>query len=253
MATTRRVRFAFKFDDVLLANDKMARYVVRLSTGLNDLRTAGRYATRGRQTMAERTYFIRLMASHAHEIAIVLEPTNTKVVPDVEEFLRALPRGTKPSRTLIRRAHTHAVNALDRPMAKGRPPIMVNGSLITPRLRDDLKRLRNGFLHYADHTYSDQALSAAMVRLSNGRTGRTVYANPLRSRAEYADEIGIVLMHPFDDAFVRQMHRCIIALLRPISTYIGLVEDAWLESRPPGVVGFTLPGRNAELLNPPTT
>jgi hypothetical protein len=75
----------------------MARYVVRLSTGLGDLRIAARYATRGRQNMAERTYFIRLMAPHVHEIGFVLQPAKGSVVPDVETFLRALPRGTKPS------------------------------------------------------------------------------------------------------------------------------------------------------------
>jgi hypothetical protein len=163
MPNARRGRFAFKFDDVFPAKDRMARYVVRLSTGLGDLRVAGRYATRGRQNMAERTYFIRLIASHVHEIALVLEPTGRSVVPNVDEFLRSLPRGTKPSRTLIRRAHTQVIKALDRPMAKGRPLISVDGNQITPRLRDDLKRLRNGFLHYADLSYGDKALGAAMT------------------------------------------------------------------------------------------
>jgi hypothetical protein len=248
MPNARRGRFAFKFDDVFPATDRMARYVVRLSTGLGDLRIAARYATRSRQNRAERTYFIRLMASHVHEIALVLEPTSNSVVPDVETFLRALPRGTKPSRTLIRRAHTQVVKALDCPMQKGRPPITVDGKQITPRLRDDLMRLRNGFLHYADRRYSDKALSAAMATLSNDRGGRTIYTNPLRSRAEYADDVGITLMHPFDLAFARQMHRRIIAILKPLTTYIALVEDAWLDSRPPGVVIATLPGKKSQPL-----
>lgn len=71
-------------------------------------------------------------------------------------------------------------------MSKNRPLIDVDGQQTTPRLRDNLKRLRNGFLHYADQSYSDKALRAAMAAWPDIRTGRTVNSNPLRSRAEYA-------------------------------------------------------------------
>jgi hypothetical protein len=38
------------------------------------------------------------------------------------------------------------------------------------------------------------------------------------------------------------------AALDPVSTYIGLVEDAWLWKQAPGVVMVTLPGRKPQPL-----
>ena len=112
MPNMRRARFAFKFEDVFPEDDEMARYVVRLSTGLGDLKTVARHVTRKRQTNAQRTYFVRLMASHLHEIALVLDPGEKSVVPDGETFLSALPRGKKPPRADIRKAHSRAIKAL---------------------------------------------------------------------------------------------------------------------------------------------
>ena len=50
-------------------------------------------------------------------------------------------------------------------------------------------------------------------------------------------------MHPFDLSLVREMHERIIRALGPVSTYIGLVEYAWLWKQAPSGVTVTLPGR----------
>jgi hypothetical protein len=75
---------------------------MRLSIALGDLRIAGQYATRHRQRYAERLYFVRLTASHLRELVILLDPPNRKIVPTVDDFVLALPRGIKPSRAEIR-------------------------------------------------------------------------------------------------------------------------------------------------------
>lgn len=59
---------------------------MRLSTALGDLRIAGHYATRRRQNVAERVYFVRLLASHMREIVLIMDPPDARVVPTVESF-----------------------------------------------------------------------------------------------------------------------------------------------------------------------
>ena len=55
-------------------------------------------------------------------------------------------------------------------------------------------------------------------------------------------------MHPFDLSLVREMHELIIQALGPVSTYIGLVEDAWLWKQAPGFGMVTLPGQKPQPL-----
>jgi hypothetical protein len=54
--------------------DEVARYVMRLSMALGDLRVAGEYAVREDQPDHERLYFVRLFASHMREAVLVLDP-----------------------------------------------------------------------------------------------------------------------------------------------------------------------------------
>jgi hypothetical protein len=100
-----RATFSFRIGAVFSADDRHARYVMRLSITLGDLRIAAHYATRKRQRFAERLYFVRLTASHLRELVILLDPPNTRVVPTVDELVLALRRGTSPSRSEIRRHH----------------------------------------------------------------------------------------------------------------------------------------------------
>jgi hypothetical protein len=207
----------------------MARYVVRLSMALGDLRIAAQYATRRRQNAAERLYFVRLTASHLRELVLVMDPPNAHVVPRVDEFLDSLPRGTKPSRTEIRRSHARALRMLDRPMSRGRPELTtVNGKRRRPTLRDDLKELRNRFFHYGHDQAGDDALWAAMASVDGEATGYMIRERTLR--AMYADDIGTKLAHPFDVAFADDMHRRVVALLGPASLFVQQVEAAWLHA-----------------------
>lgn len=229
-------RHSFELGEVFPASDRMARYVMRLSMALGDLRIVADYVTRERQPEGERLYFVRLFALHLHEIANLIDPPNQQIIPTVDDFLRSLPRGTKPSRTEIRREHAKAMRRLSKPM-KGRTPIRVNGELRIPTLRDDLRRLRNDFAHYGHNAVGADAVKAAMAAARDVRTGYVIRERTLR--AQYADTVAMTLTHPFDVPLAYDMHGRIVDLLGPISNFIHAVEAAWLSSRPPSVVTTT--------------
>jgi hypothetical protein len=76
-------------------------------------------------------------------------------------------------------------------------------------------------------------------------------------RAEYADQVGTHLVHPFegDDETVRpvaeEMHDDVLKLLGPLSSYLHHVEAAYLRSRPAGVVTIVEPdGTRSEARHP---
>jgi len=182
MANRQLARYSFTYGEVFDAEDRMARYVERLSNALGDLRIAANYAVRQRQKAGERLYFVRVTASHLREIVNLLDPPNREVVPGVEEFLKALPRGVTPSRAEIRKSHRRAMRMLDKPMKKGRPEIVgSNGKSRRPKLRDDLKELRNQFFHYGHLESGDDALGAAMKSLAGERAGQCPCRGTVRS------------------------------------------------------------------------
>jgi hypothetical protein len=140
MPNRLRARYSFRHGTVHDPEDKNACYVMRLSMAPGDLRIVSPYATRNRQTVAEHLYFVRLLASHLREVVLIMDPPDPTVVPTVEGFLAALPRGTKPSRAEIRKSHPKAPRLVDKSMAKGRPEIATpKGKTRPPKLRDDLK------------------------------------------------------------------------------------------------------------------
>jgi hypothetical protein len=202
---------------------------------LEDLRTASRYAGRGRQRRAERLYFVRLMAAHLRELVLLLDPPNRAAVPDVEEFLAALPAGVQPSRKQIRTAHRTALRQLDTQMAAARPLVVSSqNTRRRPTLRDDLRELRNRFFHYGHDAAGDEAMRRAMRSIATRRSSYLVKTRT--KRAEYAYLIGERLAHPFDFRFAREMHEAIFNLLRPVASYVQLVEEAWLYAHAESVV-----------------
>ena len=246
MANPLRARYSFEYGEVFDSDDRMARYVERLSNALGDLRVVAHYAVRQRQSAGERLYFVRLLASHLREIVLLLDPPDHKVVPGVEEFLKALPRGTVPGRAEIRKSHRQAMRMLDKPMKKGRPEIPgANGRLRRPKLRDDLKELRNQFFHYGHLQSGDDALAVAMESLAGERTGYVIREHTMR--ANYADTVAVKLAHPFDARFAEDMHGRIVELIGPVSTFIHQVEAAWLY-RHADKVTVRRPGHQTESL-----
>jgi hypothetical protein len=223
--------YLFRIGEVFPADDRLARYVMRLSMALGDLRTAAHYATRNRQRVDERLYFVRLTASHLRELVILLDPPNPRIVPTVDQFVLALPRGSKPTRAEIRAAHRKAISRLAAVM-RGRPNIEVNGKFRPPTLRDDLKELRNRFFHYGHDESGDDALRVAMAAVSDNRSSYVIRSRTMRAR--YADVVGILLAHPFDREFAPDMHERIVNLIGPVALYVQRVEAAWLWSRDPG-------------------
>jgi hypothetical protein len=231
--------YYFRLGDVFPPDDRMGRYVMRLSLALGDLRIAGDYAVRNRQRYAERLYFVRLTASHLRELVVLLDPPNRRIVPDVEEFLALLPPGTKPPRRDIRAAHNNALRQLVSVM-RGRPNITVGGNSRPPTLRDDLKELRNRFFHYGHDQSGDDALRHAMMAVDKKRSSYVVRTTSLRAR--YADLVATLLVHPFDERLAPDMHGRIVDLIEPVATYVQMVEAAWLYSRPDGMVTYREPG-----------
>ncbi|HEY7949942.1 MAG TPA: hypothetical protein VID51_03800 [Solirubrobacterales bacterium] len=95
-----------------------------------------------------------------------------------------------------------------------------------PKLRDDLKELRNQFFHYGHIQSGDDALTVAMTSLASERTGYVIRERTMR--ANYADAVAVKLAHPFDAEFAEDMHARIVQLIGPVSTFIHRVEAAWL-------------------------
>lgn len=225
--------------------DQLAAYVMRLSMALGDLRIVADYAVRERQPEGERLYFIRLFAMHMREIANLLEPPDHTVIPTVHQFVAALPRGLKPSRTEIREHHAKVMRRLAKPMT-GRDQIEIRRKdkpsiWRVPTLRDDLKRLRDDFAHYGHNARGADAVKAAMKSATDIRTGYVIREHSMR--AQYADQVAMTLTHPFDlddrersRKLAYQMHDRIVDLVGPVSSYIHAVESAWLQTRPSGVV-----------------
>jgi hypothetical protein len=241
VADPQRARFSFRFGAVFEADERHARYVAKLSVALEDLRTAARYAGRSRQRAPERLYFVRLMAAHLRELILLIDPNDTTVVPSAEEFVAALPRGTRPSRAEIRAAHRAALRQLDRPMAQARPAVRTpKRRRRRPKLRDDLRELRHRFFHYGHDAGGDAAVLAAMQAVAHRRTSYVVKTRT--KRAEYAHLIGEKLAHPYEPRFAREMHEAIFDLLGPVARYVQLVEEAWLAVHAEDIV-LRLPGR----------
>jgi hypothetical protein len=185
-----------------------------------------------------------------------MDPSDSGVVPTVEEFLKALPRGTTPSRDEIRKSHRKALRLVEKNMAKGRPEIPTpKGKTRPPKLRDDLKELRNRFFHYGHDVSGDVALKEAMTALAGEAASYVIRERTMR--ALYADEVGVMLVHPFPkeeaETFARDMHRRLVELIEPVALFIHQVEAVWLHAHR-GDVTVRRPGQPAmslaDLLEP---
>lgn len=228
-----RHRIEFRLADAFDPNDRIARYVMRLSIALGDLRIAASYLTREEQPAYERIYFADLTAAHIHEVCILFNPPD-EAIPGVEDFIAAViePEDAEGADEL--RAHYRNVQRALQQRVK------VPGK---PTLGSEIRRLRNAFAHYANRSEHEAPLIEAM-RLA-GRIDRNV-AYVIRdrtTRAEYADEVSNRLTHPWpalsDDewkAAIRALHSRIVALIGPLTSFLHHAEAAFLASRPPGVV-----------------
>jgi hypothetical protein len=74
MPESEETQLEFNIGEASSDRDEVARYVMRLSMALGDLRVAGEYAVREDQPDHERLYFVRLFASHMREAVLVLDP-----------------------------------------------------------------------------------------------------------------------------------------------------------------------------------
>jgi hypothetical protein len=241
-----QARYSFRHGEVHDAEDRMARYVVRLSMALGDLRIAVHYAIRKRQNTAQRLYFVRLVASHARELVLIMDPPNLHVVPPVEEFLRSLPPGTEPAPAEIRQSHARAMALLEQTMAPGRPAITTaKGQTRAPKLRDDIKELRDRFFHYGHDARGDEAIRLAMTALRGDATGYIIRERTLR--ALYADDVGMTLTHPFPARFAEDMHSRVLGFVEPAVLFVQQVEAAWLHAHR-DVVVVRRPGRTPQTL-----
>jgi hypothetical protein len=225
-----RHRFEFRIGDAFDPSDTMARYVVRLSQALGDLRIAGSYAVREDQPIYERVYFIRLTASHLHELAILFNPPDS-AIPGIEEFIQAVvdPDDTGGAETL-RKSHQRVRRELQ--LTVDVPD--------QPRLASELRRIRNQFLHYANRVDYEPPLREAIERSAEIESVYVIRERTMR--AEYADEINNKLLHPWrlsdEDwiAAVSALHEPVTKLIEPVTDFLHRAEAAYLASRPDGVV-----------------
>jgi hypothetical protein len=138
MTESEETRLEFEIGEAS-DRDEVARYVMRVSMALGDLRVAGEYAVREDQPGYERLYFVRLFASDMREAVLLLDPPDRGVVPAVEDFTAALPADCQELHAKpLREAHEEILRLLRRQFTL---PPGVN-------LRNELRRMRNQFFHY---------------------------------------------------------------------------------------------------------
>ena len=218
---------------------------------MGDLRVAGEYAVRELQPEYERLYFVRLVASHMRETVLLLDPPDRGAVPDVEDFIDALPSDCREIHADGLREARNEVLMLLRQQFTLRPGL---------NLRNELRRMRNQFFHYHADRNSDADLGDAIAAAADDDGAYVVgteHTNTLTMRAEYADTVSLRLVHPFegDDETVRpvavELHGAIVNLLGPLTRYLHRVEAAYLRSRAPGVVTLVQPdGTRTEARRP---
>lgn len=228
----KRARIEFHYAEAFDPDDPIARYVTRLSFALGDLRIAGKYVTRPEQPAHERMYFMRLTASHIHEVCILFNPGD-EAIPGIEDFIAVVADQDDERADELRASHKRVQQALQQ-------PIKVPGK---PTLGSQVSGIRNGFSHYFNRVEHEPLLIAAM-RLAGTINEKVAYViDEDTMRAEYADEVVNKLVNPWpglsDDewnAAARALQARIVALISPIADFLQQAEAAFLASRPPGVV-----------------
>ena len=228
--------------DAFPADDVVARYVMRLSMALGDVRVAMDYLVREEQPPYERLYFVRLAALHLRELVLLIdppqepwrdapcaacgkpEPREPFVLPDVEVLIAAT-RASESDGGKLRAAREEV-----------RRRLAERFELRPVLLRQELRQMRNGFAHYHRSAEGDATLSEAMERATNVESRYVVRENTMR--ADYADDVASHLVHPFDAtdetermAMAAELHRHIVALLPAVSAYLHLAEAVFLHSR----------------------
>jgi hypothetical protein len=187
------------------------------------------YAVRDEQPDYERMYFVRLAAMHLRELVVLIDPPEPSVqpvpcptcgkpeprpeltLPDLDALIVA----TNPP--------AERVEALRAARARVVDTLAQRLELRPVLLRQELRRLRNGFAHYHRDPASEEALTEAMERAH--LEGRYVIRERTM-RAEYADDVAAKFVHPFPDEQAHDMavelHGCIVGLLGPVSDYLHL-------------------------------
>jgi hypothetical protein len=219
-----RVRIEFRYPDAFDPDDRIARYVTRISIALGDLRIAGTYVTRPEQPAHERMYFMRLTASHIHEVCVLFNPPD-EAIPRIEDFIAAVADQDDKGAEELRTLHKRVQRALQQ-------PVKVPGK---PRLGSEISRIRNAFSHYFNRTEHEPLLTAAM-RLAGNIDGNLAYVIRERTmRAEYADEVVNKIVYPWPSlsdedwiAAARALQERIVALIDPLTSFLHHAEAAFL-------------------------
>lgn len=90
-------KLVFQMGDAFPPDDPIAVWVMNLSIALGDLRVVAEYATRPEQPEYERTYFVRIFASHLREVSKLLV-LDFKEREDVRSFVATLPVEAREAR-----------------------------------------------------------------------------------------------------------------------------------------------------------
>lgn len=216
----------FLIGDVFPSDDPLARYVVRLSTALNDLRLAASPLLQSFDQTPDyvRMYQVRITAGHANELAQLVEPEGRSSLPTVDDLIATLGKVDPKIASDIGLARTEFVQALNTPLAHAQTT-----------LRREINRLRQQAFHYGYKRGNDLALEKAMAAAADVESVYRVEAG--QRHARYADEIAHQVMHPHKGSDAAQatrlseLHRALARLLPAASRLVLNVEVLWLGSR----------------------
>jgi hypothetical protein len=219
-------RFNFRLGEAFPPDDEHARYVMRLSMAMGDLRVV--VPMLGPDIGAhERLFFVRLLTALMREATTLIDPPGKAPFPSLDAFLAPFDASHAGQAVKLREARRRVLDKLDQKLASGRT------------LRSELADVRNGFFHYLTDRDWDGRLRTAM-RTTADMTG--VFVNrPEGQRARYADAVAASVTFPGALGDEQQQHvveigRASLELLDPLTEFIGRVEWLWLYTRGRGVV-----------------
>jgi hypothetical protein len=214
-------RIEFCLGEVFPAEDELAQCVMTLSIGLGDLRTVIRYTVREDQSDAERLFFVRLFASHMRELVKAIA-----LGVERKESLRDFVENTLSEEG--RAAFDQLQPMLAAPF-ETRPEVT---------LLDELKRIRDVTWHYPLDPEFLLLLRDAMRRAaSSGSRGAYAKTAAGEIRAEYADDVGMLLTHPLDGteaekrAQAEELHGALTALSNVLATFLQHAEASYFEAK----------------------
>jgi hypothetical protein len=207
--------YEFKFSDIFPVDDPVARWLVTLSMGFNDILLANLKVESAR-TEYERLTFFRLAALHLWETAKFVGDTYESI-EEVRTFTDGLPEAARQRREKVNSLRDTGA------LAVGQRLVQIRDLLAHyPEMKSEAKKLRDP----VSKAMTMLAESDTRIDLADGRQLRDL-------RLSYADDVvaaATLDLMPSEDA-QRKVLGSLAEQVGEITAFVQLALDAWLEPR----------------------